>query len=160
MEIARKKILYQCDQLENDLKGVIEKSVTDILEVKFKSYDDLLNKFNNFSDFGSLLDHLQSVASKKELEDVKAGKVSTDDWHDTIRKIQLMYDKVKHLAVVQTDLVTWILPKKVRNLIKFSDFQDKSEHSEVIQNLERVRQNSYIVTQWITNTNEFGDDEQ
>lgn len=60
-----------------------------------------------------------------------------------------MYEKLKHVSVIQTDMATHLIPKKMQNL---NNFFESSEQAMQLTNLDRVRQNAKMVSIWINNS--------
>jgi flagellar biosynthesis chaperone FliJ len=81
--------------------------------------------------------------------------VGQTKWNSMVENIENMYDKLKHLSIVQTDLVSKLIPNKMKNITTL--IEPGEEHS-FISKLETVRHNSQIVSQWINNSKMFKDE--
>lgn len=75
--------------------------------------------------------------------------MSVDDYKQALHGIEAMYEKLKHVSVIQTDMATYMIPKKMQNL---NNFFESSEQAQQVLNLDRVRQNAQMVSVWINNS--------
>lgn len=69
-----------------------------------------------------------------------------------LESMEGLYDKLKHLSIVQADLVSKLVPHKMKNLLTLID---PSDEAKFVSTLETVRHQTQIVSQWINNSKMF-----
>lgn len=91
-----------------------------IMESKLGEVATILKQFDLLQ--GKNLESIiKGKADVTSLEELRRDKVSLSDWHGMINNLNILYNKLKLLSVVQTDLVAQLIPVKMKNLKSFID---------------------------------------
>ena len=120
-EVVRKEMTdFKTEQNAN-----IYKICLDLLNNKYSKYDKVLKDFEKYSTMDALSIQFDSKADVRQLESLNKAKANKDSLQLTNSNLKSLYDRVKHISIVQNELANSLLP--IKNSI--STFDDETKQS-------------------------------
>lgn len=128
-----------------DLRKNVAEICDGTLKFKLANYEKVYKDFSKFFHEEELQRSLDQKADMSMLDALNHSKVSTVQHNSLIAKVEDLNQKLRHLSVLQLEMSTNVIPYKQQK----QNFMDSHDENKMIVDLERVKRNATIVSQWI-----------